>query len=250
MEADATRYNIARGICYSPANKDGCIVLNVHHDSILSLNSTGAFIFEKLASSQSGMTRDELLKAVIPAFDDVHENQIDSAIGSLLAQLEQKRVLRKEARPLTTWAHSQFVKAASVCVSATVNLLLKVKAHTAAALLMLTSVDAILKIGGFKTLHVTVKTWKVRHRSSHDPQLIVDGCDAVERACVWHPKQKLCLQKSAAATCLLRSVGIPAEMVIGVHKMPFYGHCWVEVDGRVVNDHKNVQTFFHVLARC
>jgi hypothetical protein len=32
--------------------------------------------------------------------------------------------------------------------------------------------------------------------------------------------------------------------------MPFYGHCWVEVDSRVVNDHKNVQTFFHVLSRC
>lgn len=250
MEADATRYNIAPGICYSPANKDGCIVLNVHHDSILSLNSTGAFIFQKLAASDAGMTRDELLKAVIPAFDDVHENRINSAIGSLLAQLEEKRVLRKEARPLTTWVHSQFVKVASICLSAIVSPLLKVKAHTAAALLMLTSADAILKIGGFSTLHLTVKKWKVLHRSSPDPQVIINGCETVERACVWHPKQKLCLQRSAVATCLLRSLGIPAQMVIGVHKMPFYGHCWVEVDGRVVNDHKNVQTFFHVLSRC
>jgi hypothetical protein len=50
--------------------------------------------------------------------------------------------------------------------------------------------------------------------------------------------------------CLLRSLGFPAEMVIGVHKMPFYGHAWTEVDGRVVNDHANAQKFFHVLNRC
>jgi len=249
MATDPTRYNIAPDICYSPANKDGCIVLNVHHDSILSLNSTGAFIFGKLAASDRGMTRDELLKAVVPAFDDVHPNRINSAIGSLLAQLEEKRVLGKEATPFRTWAHSQFVKVASVCLSAVVNLLLKVNAHTAAALLMLTTADVILKIGGFRTLHLTVKRWKVGRSSPH-ANTIEDGCETVERACVWHPKQKLCLQKSAVATCLLRSLGIPAEMVIGVHKMPFYGHCWVEVDSRVVNDHKNVQTFFHVLSRC
>src|SRR5215211_3754517 len=98
MATDPTRYNIAPDICYSPANKDGCIVLNVRHDSILSLNSTGAFIFERLAASDRGMTRNELLKAVVPAFGDVHPNRVDSAICSLLAQLEEKRVLRKEAK--------------------------------------------------------------------------------------------------------------------------------------------------------
>jgi hypothetical protein len=125
-----------------------------------------------------------------------------------------------------------------------------VKARTAAAVLMLTVADALLKFAGFSALHATVKQWKPRQPSPRDSEVITRVCDTVERACVWHPKQKLCLQRSAAVTCLLRSFGVPAEMVIGVHKMPFYGHSWVEVNGSVVNDHKNVQRFFHVLSRC
>ena len=136
------------------------------------------------------------------------------------------------------------------CLNVVINALLCIKAHTTAALILLTSVDALLKVGGFNTLHGIVKRWKLRQVSADAPGTIVDGCATVEKACVWHPKQKLCLQKSAVATCLLRSLGVPAEMVIGVHKMPFYGHSWVEVEGTVVNDHKNVQTFFHVLSRC
>ena len=70
------------------------------------------------------------------------------------------------------------------------------------------------------------------------------------RACTWHLKRSLCLQRASVLVCLLRSLGFPAQMVIGVHKMPFYGHAWAEVNGKVVNDHANAQKFFHVLNRC
>jgi hypothetical protein len=136
-----------------------------------------------------------------------------------------------------------------LCLKAVVNPLLWMKAQTMAALILLTSMDAMLKVGGFNTLHEVVKRWKLRQLSSDATGVISDGCATVEKACIWHPKEKLCLQRSAVATCLLRSLGVPAEMVIGVHKMPFYGHSWVEVDGTVVNDHKNVQTFFSVISR-
>ena len=98
--------------------------------------------------------------------------------------------------------------------------------------------------------------WKVRTQPARDrfakqfKETLADACSAVNRACTWHPKRSLCLQRASVLVCLLRSLGFQAEMVIGVHKMPFYGHAWAEVGGEVVNDHANAQKFFHVLSRC
>jgi hypothetical protein len=253
MENGLTRYTVAQEICFSPANEDGCIILHVARDSVLSLNGTGALIFAKLAASNAAMIRAELVAAVQQEFAEESPARIEAAVAHLLYQLENQSVLRAETRdsqPGAMWVRTAATRCAAACMSVLVTPLLRLKAHTAAAVLMLTLADVMLKFGGFSTLHGTVKRWKFRQTRSHDSETIAKGCAVVEQACVWHPKQKLCLQRSAAVTCLLRSLGIPAEMVIGVHKMPFYGHSWVEVEGRVVNDHKNVQSFFHVLSRC
>jgi hypothetical protein len=75
-------------------------------------------------------------------------------------------------------------------------------------------------------------------------------CAAVDMACIWYPKEVLCLQRSAAAACLLKRYGIPAQMVIGAQVVPFRAHAWVEVDGRVVNDKPYTQEMYAVLDKC
>ena len=125
-----------------------------------------------------------------------------------------------------------------------------VRAYTFAALILLFTAEVARKIDGFRAIHRSVEEWTLASRKSIDETALLRACDAVNRACTWHPKRALCLQRTSALVCLLRSLGFPAEMVIGVHKMPFYGHAWTEVDGRVVNDHPNAQKFFHVLNRC
>ena len=67
-----------------------------------------------------------------------------------------------------------------------------------------------------------------------------DGIDvAISRAVDWaasfYWKRVLCLQRSVAATRLLRAYGVKAELVIGCRLAPFAGHAWVEVGGRVLN---------------
>ncbi len=69
-------------------------------------------------------------------------------------------------------------------------------------------------------------------------------------ACIWYPKQVLCLQRSAVAVTMLRRYGIPAEMVIGAQRLPLKAHAWVEVGGRVVNDKPEVQSDYLVMERC
>lgn len=247
-----TRLNIASAVCFSPATEDGCIVLNVEQGTILSLNDTGARMFAKLAARERGLSRDEFVEVVGRDFKDVEHSRIESAVDSLLRQLDEKKALQTQQsrfRRLYWWVRARLVNVIVISVSAILTPLLLINANTLAALLLLATADIVLKLAGFSTLYRTIKRWPLANRRANSAT-ILETSKIIDRACTWHPRQELCLQRSAVAACLLRSFGVPAEMVIGVHKMPFFGHAWVEVEGKVVNDHKNVQTFFHVLSRC
>ena len=73
-------------------------------------------------------------------------------------------------------------------------------------------------------------------------------CDAISLAACFYWKRVYCLQRSVAATRLLRQSGIPGRMVIGYRPSPFFSHAWVEVEGRVVNDSQGYRERMHVLA--
>lgn len=110
-------------------------------------------------------------------------------------------------------------------------------------------VDLVMKLAGFNRFHDLVRRWPTRDQST-DRETAERICTAVDRAATYYFKRAWCLQRSATATCLLRWNGVPAELVIGVQKAPFYAHAWVEVEGRVLNDHPIVQDRYTVLERC
>lgn len=95
--------------------------------------------------------------------------------------------------------------------------------------------DLINGTSGFKRVHRAVLRQPVS-RSKASPELIALICDAVAVASCFYWRPVLCLQRSFAATVLLRKHGIVALLVIGYRPVPFFSHAWVEVDGRVVND--------------
>lgn len=75
--------------------------------------------------------------------------------------------------------------------------------------------------GDFVALYSRVKRFPVRHKSCASVRNV---CAAVDLACIWYPKEVLCLQRSAATACLLKSCGIPAQLVVGARLMPFAAH--------------------------
>ena len=101
----------------------------------------------------------------------------------------------------------------------------------------------------FGRMRRLVANWKVTHRCSF-PNAIDQVCNAVNYAGVWYPKRVLCLQRSAVTTCLLRRLGVPAQMVTGAQKAPFKAHAWTEVNGRAINEQKDVQAIYGVWERC
>jgi hypothetical protein len=240
-------------VYFSPATEQGCIVLNVERGSVLSLNHTGAFMFAKLAQAVSGLTRDEFVEIVKRRFEDVETSRLEKTVDDLLARLEQTGTVQTEQNIAAVRRRAVRAEVAlklSRAIRHLVRQLLYAKAYTTAALLLLFTVEVLRKLGGFRAIHDSVAHWTITTQPQPNYDVLANACTAVNRACTWHPKRSLCLQRASVLVCLLRSLGFPAQMVIGVHKMPFYGQAWAEVGGQVVNDHANAQTFFHVLNRC
>ncbi|HEX5423152.1 MAG TPA: lasso peptide biosynthesis B2 protein [Candidatus Acidoferrales bacterium] len=117
------------------------------------------------------------------------------------------------------------------------------------AYLLLIYFDLYLARGNFEPLYERVRRCPVRRVAS--PENVTERiCSAMDMACIWYWKEALCLQRSAATTCLLRRHGVAAQLVIGAQQLPFKAHAWVEVDGRVVNDKPYMHEMYAVLDRC
>jgi hypothetical protein len=109
--------------------------------------------------------------------------------------------------------------------------------------------DLYLARGNFAALYTKVRDFPVRPRMPEE-DTVERISHAVDMACIWYWKEVLCLQRSAATTCLLREYGVPAKLVIGAQQMPFKAHAWVESEGRVVNDKPYTPEMYLVLDRC
>ena len=101
-----------------------------------------------------------------------------------------------------------------------------------------------------RSLHRRVHTAGVNVVESPSLRSAEEICRAVDLACIFYPKRVFCLQRSAAATILLRHSGIRAEMVLGAQLQPFRFHAWVELEGVVLNDRPYVRDIYQTLERC
>lgn len=117
------------------------------------------------------------------------------------------------------------------------------------AYLKLVHFDLYLTRSNFAALYDKVRNYPVR-AGTPKSDAVERINRAVDMACIWYWKEALCLQRSAATACLLRTYGVPAQMVIGAQQIPFTAHAWVEVDGRVVNDKPYTPEMYAALDRC
>lgn len=116
------------------------------------------------------------------------------------------------------------------------------------ALFGLVTYDLVPRQSKFKIVRRFVAGWKVNRRTAR-PELAAQIARAINLACICYPKQVLCLQRSSVTTCLMRSHGIAAKMVLGAQKTPFQAHAWVEVDGHAVNERTVLQAQYQVWER-
>jgi hypothetical protein len=237
---------------YSFTDKDGSAILSVGRDRMYSVIGVGSAIWAKLASQPAGVTFDSIVEWLNAKYQNIPRHQIERDVELLLASFKRNGFIRTEGRRQNRFAagwrdrgHAGFLFMARKAT----GLLLKLKLYGLAAFLGLSMINIMLKLVSFSAFYHTVKRWPVRGEPG-EPEAVVLVCEAVDKATTWYPKQAMCLQRSAVATCLLRSRGLPAQMVIGCRKIPFKSHAWAELYGLVVNDKEKVREFYRVLDRC
>jgi hypothetical protein len=237
---------------YSFTDKDGSAILSVGRDRMYSVIGVGSAIWAKLASQPAGVTFDSIVEWLNAKYQNIPRHQIERDVERLLASFKRNGFIRTEGRRQNRFAagwrdrgHAGFLFLARKAT----GLLLNLRLYGLAAFLGLTVINIMLKLVSFSAFYHTVKRWPVRGEPG-EPEAVVLVCEAVDKATTWYPKQAMCLQRSAVATCLLRSRGLPAQMVIGCRKIPFKSHAWAELYGLVVNDKEKVREFYRVLDRC
>lgn len=120
------------------------------------------------------------------------------------------------------------------------------------AWLSLAFIHCVVALTGFPRLYRMIARWPTsRLRSAERDAVAVATCAAMKSARRYYFRYTWCLHSAAAAVALLRLRGVPAELVIGVRRIPFRGHAWVEVDGRVMmNGLRDLATNYSVITRC
>jgi hypothetical protein len=238
-------------------NEGGVVLLNLRSGAYFTLNTVGTLVWREL---QGGGTREAALAALGRRFP-VPEERLAKDVDALLARLIGTGLLALEeapARGAGTSAASgeparlvQAMRAPGVSAMAPERFgLLRRWLWSLLGYAALVGMDVLIRLAGFARFHRFVGRWRIRPRRAVDPRDAARISAAVDAASAFYFKRAWCLQRSAAATCLLRLRGFPAQLVIGVKRMPFLAHAWVEIEGRVVNDDPLVCGAYEEIERC
>jgi hypothetical protein len=233
-------------LSFTPS-QDGGVLFDLENDRLLKLSAVGVEIWKLLTAGES---EPQIVLQIAERYG-VDQSRVAKDVRALLGKITELRVpitssvstnqpqsATPENRPPSFPWYGQDASARRPKPRPTTVL---------CALLGLAAFDFVLTLFSLKSLCSVVRRWPLRRSNSVDPEVVGRTCSAVEKACVWYPKQALCLQRSAVTACLLRVHGIPARMTIGARPMPLLAHAWVEVEGAVVNDWAQVKSFYGAL---
>lgn len=117
------------------------------------------------------------------------------------------------------------------------------------ALFELLRYDVVNLVSGFSGVYCSLRTTEQNHRAVAKPEIIklLTQANSIALSLYWKPAA--CLQRSMAQARVMRSYGVNAEVVIGCQLQPFFGHAWVEVDGKVINDSQAYRRMLYVFDR-
>ena len=243
------RFALGPGIL-AASDKDGTAVLHVEGDKMYSVIGLGSLILTRLARSESGLSFNALVDDAVRELADSQRQETEGNVARLLNALQARGIVQASATERPRELNSASTARFATVAHRVVRQLLRLQLYNLAAFFGLFATNIILKLVSFAALYHLVKTWSTSIDEEERPELAIQRVRAaVDRAATWYPKQARCLQRSAVTVCLLRTCGVPAEMVIGVNKVPFKSHAWAEVGGEVVNDLPAVPARYRVLDR-
>ncbi len=229
-------------------NQDGAVLLDIRQGLCLSMTSVGVQIWELLKLKASV---GHIVETLVAEFH-VPRQQIHDDVIAFIGDLRDKRLLVPSVSPRS----KRLPTVSNLILMGQRNFQRRFsRPGTGARFLSWKAFFALLAFDllrfgeNFSTMHDFVQNWTVAP-GPMTPDAVQRVTQALNWACVWYPKKVLCLQRSSVLTCLLRSCGVEAQMVMGAQKFPFKAHAWTEVDGRAINERKDVQALYLVWEHC
>lgn len=117
----------------------------------------------------------------------------------------------------------------------------------AKALWQLLRYDVELRLFGFGAVYGSLAQPAAPSGTHASTDTVLKICAAVRSAMSLYWRPVKCLQRSVVTARLLRQLGVDARLTIGFREAPFFGHAWVEVEGRIVNDSPSYRERLHIV---
>ena len=244
------RFEIA-GHVRSAGGLDGAVLLDLRSGRYIALNPVGGRIWEGIERGETRAAILSRLESEIEAPPGRLRQDADAFMGQLLAKgLIRERngdappqlpAAPETVRPLDAAGAGEAdgepaVRFRPLCFLA--------------AWLGLVLADLVLGLSGFRRFHGFLSRVHVRGPERDSMALAIALSQVVDGAAGFYFKRAWCLQRSAVAMVLMRLYGVPAKLAIGVHRVPFQAHAWVELRGRVINDRPWLPQAFTVIESC
>jgi len=250
----------------SITDAEGALIMDIRTGRFHSFNTAGAVVWKTLRQNPGGVDSTEIRHAMTTVFGP--HPRMASDLDKLLRTFEQKGFVQRQSEDnrnshrsarASSKVRRQLVTRKDVSVSAgwvdlpSVTELTKHKSGgfwTCAAWLGFMGISLILWIGGFARLHRTLQWISAKPRIGEMSKAkIATVCVAVNKAATYYLRKSWCLHRAAVTFSLLRLAGMPAELVIGCQRVPFYSHAWVEIYQTVINDDPSVKALYLELDR-
>jgi hypothetical protein len=227
--------------------EDGAVLLDIRRGVCLSLTPVALKIWRMLSRER---TFDEIVDCLVDEFQGVARVQIHDDTLEFISDLTSKSLLVSGEQLNSPRPVPKLFTLAQQLRRTRVDK--QVRAPHAlfwTALFWLAAYDLFRFGEDFARIHTFVKTWLVSPGKA-PTDTVERACRAINYACAWYPKRVLCLQRSVATTCLLRSYGVDAKLVLGAQKFPFKAHAWTEVNGYAINERRDVRKIYLVWEQC
>lgn len=248
VEGDG-RFEIA-GHVRSAGGLEGAVLLDLRSGKYIALNPIAGRIWEGVERGETRAAIVSRLEREIEAPPGRLRQDVDAFIGQLLA----KGLIRErtgDGAPQASTPEPRPVEAAGDVDHGPDDAAVRFEPLCLlAAWLGLVFADLVLGLSGFHRFHALLSRIPVRGPERDSAALATALARVVDRAAAFYFKRAWCLQRSAVAMAVMRFYGVPAKLAIGVHRVPFQAHAWVELRGRVINDRPWLPQSFTVIESC
>jgi hypothetical protein len=225
------RYLLSPNVVLMPL-ADGTAQLVDLNGSFFGLSETAA----RMLKGTLDMGEQDAVQRIAAEYNADHD-KIHTDLTALLGTLRAKGLIRRSDDHVPT---VKLRTAIALAISYPVlRIVAPVRNQRLKALALLAAARLCFALTGWAR---TVEAWQrcLKHprgpAANSERVRLIDTIDSATRHSANDLPSIACKERALCCWFMLRSAGVPAKLVMGVRFLPLSGHCWCEVDERILTD--------------